>query len=260
MESVDAKMIRPHEHLQAFERELNEYLSTIEFKLYLKTSPDYCHPWLVVHANDYIPPIHLSTVTGDCVHNMRSALDSLVCGLARSVDRSSNCRKVKFPFTENEADWTAKSSLLLQCISPKAGEIIKSVQPWYDAITPQPLLMLNKLNNLDKHESCAPTLAYSHNTRFRIHCTNGSIIEVSPEEPIYLGDVKTFTLPIASRLVGDSAKIDSSGTYVVIFKDKGPWGNLHAVDVLQRCFDHVETRVVGRLKRFFELSAQQSSD
>jgi len=35
MESVDAKMIRAHEHLQMFDWELTEYLSTVKFQLYL---------------------------------------------------------------------------------------------------------------------------------------------------------------------------------------------------------------------------------
>ncbi|MBV9760029.1 MAG: hypothetical protein JO340_05650 [Acidobacteriaceae bacterium] len=38
MESVDAKMIRAHEHLETFAREADEYLWTIRLKMYLKSA------------------------------------------------------------------------------------------------------------------------------------------------------------------------------------------------------------------------------
>jgi hypothetical protein len=83
MESVDAKMIRAHQHLETLEKEISEYLSTIKPMIVLKTAAKEPWPWLVMWVNDYIPPIRLSVLLGDCVHNMRSALDNLICGLAR---------------------------------------------------------------------------------------------------------------------------------------------------------------------------------
>jgi hypothetical protein len=72
MESVDAEMIRAHEHLETLERETSEYLSTIKPTIVLKTAPEEPWPWLVMWVNDYIPPIRLSVLLRDCVHNMRS--------------------------------------------------------------------------------------------------------------------------------------------------------------------------------------------
>jgi hypothetical protein len=252
MESVDAKMIRAHEHLETFAREVDEYLSTIEIKQYLKTSPNHPHPWLVVHANDYIPPMRLSTIAGDCIHNMRSALDSLVCGLALTVDRTCDCTNTKFPFTENEPDWKANGVKRLAGIPSEAVEILRTVQPWCDPITPNPLLMLNKLNNMDKHRHCTFSLGYSRHKLFRVHCLNGNVIEIRPQEDLYLGDVQTLHIPVASALIGQSVRVDASATFVITVHDQGPWGHLHVTEVLRRCFDHVEKRVIGRLKRFFE--------
>ena len=103
MESVDAKMIRAHEHLETLERETLEYLSTVKPTMVLKTAPNEPCPWLVMWVNDYIPPIRLSVLLGDCVHNMRSALNNLVCGLAHTVDPSCTCKGTAFPYRENEA-------------------------------------------------------------------------------------------------------------------------------------------------------------
>lgn len=253
MESVDAKMIRAFEHLQAFGKEVNDYLSTVNLQMYLKTAPDSPNPWIVFHASDCIPPIRISAIAGDCIHNMRSALDNLVCGLARKQNPSINCKSAKFFFTENEPDWNGKSKILLDLgIPEKAVEIMGNIQPWCDTITPQPLLILKELSNLDKHEACALTIGYSRQTRFRVHCINGQTVEAESTEPIYLGNVETVTLPIDSRLIGESARVESSGTYVINFRDEGPWGDKHVIFVLQRCFDHIERKVISRLKRFFE--------
>ena len=81
MESIDAKMIRAHEHLEVLNREILDYLSTLKITMVLKTAPTEPHPWLVIWANDYIPPMRLSVLLGDCVHNMRATLDNVVCGL-----------------------------------------------------------------------------------------------------------------------------------------------------------------------------------
>lgn len=224
MESVDAKMIRAHEHLETFARELDEYLSTIKLQMYLKSAPGQPHPWLVVHANDYIPPIRLSAIAGDCIHNMRSALDNLVCGLALTVDPACKCKETNFPFTENEPDWTANSQTRLPGVPKEACGIIRQLQPWGDPIIPNPLLILNKLSNMDKHRYCAFSLAYSRDTAFRVHCLDGTMVDVWPKDALYLGEVQTFTVPVLPSLIGESARVEAKGTFVVTFRDEGPWG------------------------------------
>src|SRR5580658_7146500 len=109
MESVDSKMIRAHEHIEALDRACMQYLASIKINLYIKTAPHLPSPWLVAVANDYIPPIALSAILGDCVHNMRATLDNLVCGLARTQDRFWTCKDTAFPYTQNEADWNASA-------------------------------------------------------------------------------------------------------------------------------------------------------
>jgi hypothetical protein len=73
MESADAKMIRAHENIEGIAREINEWFASIEVKMYLKNAPDLPEPWLVVHVSDYIPPIRLSTLIGECVHNCNAS-------------------------------------------------------------------------------------------------------------------------------------------------------------------------------------------
>jgi len=111
------------------------------------------------------------------------------------------------PYTQNEADWNASIQGSLAGVPKPAKKIIKSVQPWSDPTTPSPLLMLNKLSNIDKHRHCNLALAYSRNTVFRIHCKDGRALEVRPEKPLYLGDVHSYSLPIDPALVASSTRV-----------------------------------------------------
>lgn len=242
MESVDAKMIRAHEHLHLFIEEVDQYLSTIHPQPILKSAPGRPNPCLMLIPNDYIPPIRLSAIAGDCIHNMRSALDNLICGLAITEDRACNCKDTKFPYTENEADWIANSPSRLKGIPAKALPILRDLQPWCNATKPNPLLMLNKLSNMDKHRHCAFGLAFAQDATFRIACIDGSAIEIWPKGRMFLGDVLTFDVPVPTHMIANPARFQASGTFVINFSNEGPWGKHHVSDVLFRCFDYIEKR------------------
>ena len=183
---------------------------------------------------------------------MRSALDNLVCGLARTVDPGCHCKGTAFPFRENEADWNANVQRDLAGVPSAAQNIIKELQPWRDALTPNPLLMLNKLSNYDKHRACNFTLVDNRRAGFRVHGNDGTVVEVSYNSPIYLGDVQTITLPMAATAVMPGARVESAGTFVLSLREEGVWDDLPVAHVLQRCFDHIESAVIGKLKPFFE--------
>jgi hypothetical protein len=252
MESVDAKMIRAHENIEALNREINDWFATIKIKMYLKSAPDQLWPWLVIHATDYIPPIRLSILVGECVHNMRSALDNLVCGLARTVNTRCECKKTAFPFRENQADWNAHVQFDLEGVPKPAKKIIKHLQRWLDTTSPNPLVILNKLSNSDKHRVCNFTLPHNRKAIFLIHCTNGMILNVPADKPLYLGDVQTFTLQLDKALIEPSARVQASGTLVLTFQEESEWDDSPVIQVLQNCFDHIEKKVIAPLKPFFE--------
>jgi hypothetical protein len=252
MESADAKMIRAHENIEGIAREINEWFASIDVKMYLKTAPDIPSPWLVVHATDYIPPIRLSILIGECVHNMRSAIDNLVCGLALTLKSTCKCRDLAFPLYKDQAEWDERADKPLKGIPPAAKDAIRQLQPWADTVSPNPLTILNKLSNIDKHRACNFTLAYGRDVAFRVHCNNGAILDVDVKEPLYLGDVHTIPLQIDKRLVEGSARVQTSGTFVLTFREESDWDDVPVMKVLQDCFDHIERKVIPKLKPFFE--------
>src|SRR5690348_7955715 len=81
MESTDAKYARASELMDAFIHESQTFLETVRPIIYPKSGPD--STFLVVTAPDLHPPMRLSTLFGDCVHNARCTLDHIICGLVR---------------------------------------------------------------------------------------------------------------------------------------------------------------------------------
>jgi hypothetical protein len=252
MESVDAKMIRAYETIEVLDREINEWFATIQFNIIPKTAPDQPCPWLVVWPSDYIPPPRLSVLLGECVHNMRSAVDNLVCALARTITPHCKCRDLAFPLYKNLAEWNEKAAKPLKGIPPAAKEIIRQLQPWSEGITPHPLTILNKLSNIDKHRGLNFTLPHNRNATFVIHCNNGAVLQVQADKPLYLGEAQTFVLPIDKKLIEPSARIQSSGTLVLTFQEESAWDDISVIHTLRNCFDHIETKVIQKLKPFFE--------
>ena len=89
MESVDAKIARAKEHLDTLHREADAFFETTKRNFVLKTEGRAA--WIVYWVDDPFPPIRLGVLLGECVFNMRSALDNLVCGLIRTKDGFAAC-------------------------------------------------------------------------------------------------------------------------------------------------------------------------
>jgi hypothetical protein len=258
MESVDAKMIRAHENIFSLAQEINDWFASIKFTFYLNTIPDEPWPRLTVHADEYIPPVRLSVLVGECVHNMRSALDNLICALARTLKPGSKCRGLAFPLFDSQAEWDEKSERPLKGIAPAAREIIRRLQPWVDSASPHPLVILNKLSNIDKHRACNFTLPHNRNAIFLVHCRDGRLLEVTADKPLYLGQPQHFTLPIDKRLVTGGTRVQAAGSLVLTFQEESEWDDMPIMEILQNCFDYIERKVIAPLTPLFRAPLETS--
>ena len=103
MESVDAKMVRAKEHLDTLHAEAGVFFEGTKRNFSLKSNEQ--EAWIVHYIKDSIPPIRLGVLSGECVFNIRSALDNLVCGLIRTADSHAPCKGTQFPICSAEAQW-----------------------------------------------------------------------------------------------------------------------------------------------------------
>ena len=89
-------------------------------------------------------PIQWSAIAGDCVHNLRSALDYLACQLVR-ISGNEPTSNTSFPL------WRDRSRLL-HGVRSDILQVIRSVQPYHRGNRiGERLWMLRQLDNIDKH-------------------------------------------------------------------------------------------------------------
>ncbi len=92
-------------------------------------------------------PERLGLLVGDAVHNLRSALDHAVWQLAGA----SASRVNQFPIFEAVKRFADAEPNYLRGVSEAARRIIESEQPYHDPPTGLSILMIRRMDNIDKH-------------------------------------------------------------------------------------------------------------
>jgi hypothetical protein len=155
--SVRAKISRAEHHL----RDVDKALS-----LLIGSDPDAKHPVIFEHESDgkvlvakltECQPIDsaLPLMIGDCLHNLRSALDYLVYRLALKNGASSAAAdKTFFPIYLTKSEFDKRIEKLVKpFISSAALAEIEKCQPYtaYDVPVEADIWILSKLDIFDKH-------------------------------------------------------------------------------------------------------------
>jgi hypothetical protein len=252
MEGVDAKINRAEEHLGAFKEEALAFLQSVVHKTVMKANTD--EAWLVYWIEDPIPPIRLSAVIGDCVYNMRSALDNLICGLARTVRPDCACVDLKFPIFSEAAHWEKNFKTTLRGVPEDAQTIIKGLQPCFQSIADRasdPLFVLNKLSNMDKHRAILITTVYDTNLRFVIHSNDSSVHHVAVQGSIHGGSPTIIPLPIHPSKLVPKVPVQTLGSGLIALREAGPWAERPVHEVLNTSLGYLKDIVIPKLKPFF---------
>jgi hypothetical protein len=103
------------------------------------------------------PPIeYWAMLVGDCIHNLRSALDNLSYSAARlQYDPPADPFGIQFPIFDNEVAYREKGERTLRQLPDEAGRLLEHFQPFQqgepEAIKRHALLALQHLSNQDKH-------------------------------------------------------------------------------------------------------------
>jgi hypothetical protein len=88
------KLARAAEHLESLNEEVASYLDSRPYEVVQETQPE-GNPLLVCKVNS-LPPMRLSVLLGDFLHNLRSALDHLAWQLVL-VNGSTPGKRTGFP-------------------------------------------------------------------------------------------------------------------------------------------------------------------
>ena len=107
------------------------------------------------------PPLRFGVMLGDCVHNLRSALDHLICQVTM-LDGGTldDCAKTQFPIaSKSEAQFDAMARSQIAGLSKWHRAMVKRAQPYHagDEAWKHPLAILADFSNTDKHRLLNPT-------------------------------------------------------------------------------------------------------
>jgi hypothetical protein len=133
-----------------------------------------------------LPPRTFAPIIGDAVHNIRSALEYLVYELAPSEVRKKG--STQFPIFLDEDGFKKRGSKMLTGITGDARKVIERVQPYLASNPPRhdPLAILQKLSNRDKHRLLVPMIAAVSREEVWVAADNADIefthIEAGPVE------------------------------------------------------------------------------
>lgn len=160
---------------------------------------------------------------GECVHNLRSALDNLAYALARlECDPPQKPNQVAFPIYQDRAKFESKGSLNIRQLPSEAAQLIEQMQPFQRVSPPDPctsdrdpLVLLQWLSNADKHRVpsvvlIAPT-QWTHNVAAQFKSDEDATANVPPDVSIWAGPLSPGVVLMEWRT---NCPIDSvSGKY-----------------------------------------------
>lgn len=157
----ELRLERALHYLQSLEVEVTRWVENRPYRLWTEFNPKSGKNLIWAEVLEQ-PPAKLGLIIGDCLHNLRSALDNLSyeLALAHYGGRlpSNIASSSAFPLLGSMQEFTRKARDMIKGIHPAAQTIIEDLQPYYGGKGVR-LTALNKLSNRDKHRLPHVTLA-----------------------------------------------------------------------------------------------------
>jgi hypothetical protein len=244
LQGVQLKLTRAREHFDHLRQELLAYDERNPYEGIAEVSDDGLE-WLLRAAVHEEPNPYWSTIIGDVVHNMRSALDYLTCELVLT-NGGTVTNSTLFPIYEQKSRYERGAGSKTAGMDPRAAELIETLQPYY-APTPSehPLAVLAYLSNGDKHRTLQLARWATDRLRQEIEAAGGpahiELVEAH-QGPIANGDVivRFRLVPPVPRGLKVNAELT---TYLLI---EGRWRARR----LKGLLNFIEDEVVRRLSPY----------
>jgi hypothetical protein len=102
------------------------------------------------------PPLRWGAIFGDCLHNLRSSLDTLMWQLVL-LRGGEPSRQTQFPIFQRRAAYRARAPAMIEGVSRRDRGTLERLQPFYHSRLRgrppggHPLALLARLSNIDKH-------------------------------------------------------------------------------------------------------------
>lgn len=161
LDGAKLKIARAQQHLDALEVEIRAYLDTKPYEFPFRQEQRLVKTGTAVITKE--PPLELGCIFGDCLNNLRTALEYIAWELYTKYKipplPPRQASGIHFPLQKIAADFSSNARPKLEDLAfPAAAiDLIESVQPYQAGY--ESLGLLNSLVNTDKHKLPMLTIA-----------------------------------------------------------------------------------------------------
>jgi len=164
LDGIKDKLARADAHFDAVKKAVQKIVDS-ESDLIPGEFDAQLHHYIFRAQRDGQRPAWLSPAIGDCVHNLRAALDYIVWALAPEAAKSSKgASGIEFPIFTDPTKYGTGAPKKIGSLDPGAQTVIEQLQPFYgpnsNPFDPrwrdpkrEPLAYLYELAKWDKHRS-----------------------------------------------------------------------------------------------------------
>jgi hypothetical protein len=261
------KLERADDHLKALIEEVRWWVQSHAYRISEEVDPETDLTTVYVEpVSD--PPLKLSILIGDALHNLRGCLDHLALALAEANLGERASPKVEgdsqFPIYSDSGRWGENRMRRVGSVHAEARTIIERLQPYHagDQWQSHPLWILRQLSDFDKHRrlpivgtyaNLGPSTVAGPNAYIeylQLHSAGGPLERKTPL--ITWGGIRDPT-------TGTEMKVDYSVAMHIAFseadpKPDAPIGGKEVLEVLFGIRDFIAFQVVPNLEPFARTS------
>jgi hypothetical protein len=203
LDSVDAKLFRADAQARSIADDVAAWVAGKPVLTNMERREDDLGIRLIVDGfKPELPAMELGLRVGECIHNLRSALDNLAYALARlRQDPPANPRRISFPIYLDQREFERSTRSTLSQLPDEAADLIIRIQPFQRGGSAggsgepdqDALVLLQSLNNADKHRMpsvvvIAPTqIEFKGNVTFQSE--EDADKNVPPDTVVWGGDI-----------------------------------------------------------------------
>src|SRR5919199_1570622 len=92
------KIERAERHIRDLQAEIDAFLARDPYPHVIQGDAERGVRWVKIEVRELVPP-EFGLIAGDAIHNLRSALDIMLCDIAANHGDAS--RTIRFPFRDN---------------------------------------------------------------------------------------------------------------------------------------------------------------
>ncbi len=208
---------------------------------------------IILRHGEVMPDdIEWAIIAGDVVHNLRSALDHMVCQLSILNDNDiSCCRDTYFPICICKSDFTKAHRFVEPLLSPEAFAAIQELQPYNAAklrgVEPSVsnLWILSQLDIIDKHRMLVIIGKHFRATAIAYRFNDGATVNVPVDDvwrPLRDGaEMARIDISKLSPSDNDKMHLQCDTEVQVFFRETGCGvDGIEVISALEPCIRHVE--------------------